>query len=294
MTPDFQNDPKTLVSTEWLAQHLGDDTVRVLDASWYLPTSGRDAQAEYRSAHIPGAQFFDIDEISDTSTDLPHMAPPPAKFASRMRGLGLGDGDQVVVYDGSGLFSAARVWWLFRLMGKPDVAVLDGGLPKWLAEGHAVDAAVPAVAARHFTPSPQNRHVATMADVTLAARSGTAAILDARSAARFAGDAPEPRPGLRGGHIPGSQSLAYTAVLAPDGTMKPVDALRRIFAGLGVVADSPVITTCGSGVTAAVLSLALARTGHLDHSLYDGSWSEWGGVAQNEVETGPGPAGAKE
>ncbi len=278
------DDPTTLVTTDWLAAHLPD--VRVLDASWYLPAQARDAKAEYAAAHIPGARFFDIDEIADLAVDLPHMAPPIDKFTARLRGLGVGDGQQVVVYDGAGIFSAARVWWTLRLMGLTRVAVLDGGLPKWRAEGRALTDAAPDLRAPHLTPRLQAHLVKTAAQVLAAAQGGTAAIVDARSAARFAGEAPEPRAGLRGGHIPGSQNVPFASVLNPDGTMKPADELAAVFAAAGVDLSGPVITTCGSGVTAAVLSLALERLGHRDHALYDGSWSEWGGREDLPVERG--------
>ena len=276
MTPSPQDDPRTLVSTDWLARHLRDPDLRVLDASWYLPDAGRDARTEYQAGHIPGARFFDIDEISDQRSPLPHMAPPPEKFISRMRAMGVGDGHQVVVYDGAGLFSAARVWWLFRLMGKADVAVLDGGLPKWRAEGREVEDMPPVIKDRHITTSRQNHLVKDVTQVAHAAKLGAAEIVDARSAARFRGDVPEPRAGLRSGHIPGSRNVPFATMLNGDGTMKPAAELRAVFAAAGVDLGKPVITSCGSGVTAAVLSLALERIGHRTHALYDGSWAEWG------------------
>jgi thiosulfate/3-mercaptopyruvate sulfurtransferase len=287
MTPSPQDDPRTLVSTDWLARHLRDPDLRVLDASWYLPEAGRDARAEYAAAHIPGARFFDIDEISDQRSSLPHMAPPPEKFISRMRAMGVGDGHQVVVYDGAGLFSAARVWWTFRLMGKTDVAVLDGGFPKWRDEGREIEDLPPIVRDRHMTVSRQNHLVKDVTQVAHAAKLGEAEILDARSAARFRGEAPEPRPGLRSGHIPGSKNLPFAEVLNPDGTMKPPAALKAVFEAAGVDLKKPAITTCGSGVTAAILSLALERIGHRNHALYDGSWSEWGMYDDLRVATGP-------
>jgi thiosulfate/3-mercaptopyruvate sulfurtransferase len=270
------DDPKTLVSTDWLAAHMKDPDLRVLDASWHMPDTGRDARAEYDAGHIPGARFFDIDEISDLRSNLPHMAPPPEKFISRMRAMGVGDGHQVVVYDASGLFSAARVWWLFRLMGKTDVAVLDGGLPKWKAEGRELEDLPPIVKDRHITVSRQNHLVKDVTQVAHAAKLHQAEILDARSAPRFRGEVAEPRPGLRSGHIPGSRNLPFATLLRPDGTMKPVPELRQMFDEAGVDLTRPAITTCGSGVTAAIISLALERIGHRDHALYDGSWAEWG------------------
>lgn len=280
------DDPKTLVSTAWLAAHRSDPDLRVIDASWYLPDMGRDAKAEYKAAHIPGARFFDIDEITDSRSNLPHMAPPPEKFVSRMRAMGIGDGHQVVVYDGAGLFSAARVWWTFRLMGKTDVAVLDGGFPKWQAEGREVEDMPPVLRERHITVSRQHGLVKDVTQVAHAAKLGEAEIIDARSAARFKGEAPEPRPGLRSGHIPGSKNVPYASLLNPDGTMKPVADLRAVFEAAGVNLSKPAITSCGSGVTAAILSLALERMGHKNHALYDGSWAEWGMYEDLAVEKG--------
>ncbi|MDD9717278.1 MULTISPECIES: 3-mercaptopyruvate sulfurtransferase [Dinoroseobacter] len=281
-----QDDPKTLVSTDWLEAHLSNPDLRVLDASSYLPGSGRDPKAEYDAAHIPGARFVAIDDVSDARSDLPHMAPPVEKFMSRMRALGVGDGHQVVVYDGAGLFSAARMWWLFRLMGKTDIAVLDGGFPKWQAEGRPVEDLPPVVRDRHMTVQRQAHLVKDVTQVAAAAKLGEPQVVDARSAGRFRGEEPEPRAGLRAGHIPGSKNLHYATLLAEDGTMKPLDELRAAFVAAGVDLDKPVITTCGSGVTAAILSLALERLGHRDHSLYDGSWSEWGMYGDLKVATG--------
>jgi thiosulfate/3-mercaptopyruvate sulfurtransferase len=286
MTPSPNDDPKTLVSTAWLAAHLKDPDLRVIDASWYLPGSERNALAEYKSAHIPGARFFDIDEITDSRSSLPHMAPPPEKFISRLRAMGVGDGHQVVIYDGSGLFSAARVWWTFRLMGKVDVAVLDGGLPKWRAEGHEIEDMPPVLRDRHMTTSRQNHLVKDVTQVAHAAKLGEAEIIDARAAARFKGEAPEPRPGLRSGHIPGSKNVPFSTLLHADGTMKSPSDLRAVFEAAGVNLSKPAITSCGSGVTAAVLSLALERIGHRNHALYDGSWAEWGMYDDLAVEKG--------
>lgn len=286
MTMTAADDPRTLVSTDWLASHLRDPDLRIFDASWYMPDMGRNAVAEYEQAHIPGARFFDIDDISDHRSELPHMAPPVEKFMSRMRALGVGDGHQVVVYDGEGLFSAARVWWLFRLMGKKDVAVLDGGLPKWLADGHAVTDTPPTIRDRHMTVTRQNLLVRDVTEVARAAKLGDHVIIDARAPERFRGEAPEPREGLRTGHIPGSRNVFFKDLLNDDGTMKSPSALRTVFHDAGVDLQKPAITTCGSGVTAAILSLALERTGKTDHSLYDGSWSEWGMYADLPLATG--------
>lgn len=279
------DDPRTLVSTDWLAAHLRDPDLRVIDASWHMPDTGRDARAEFAQAHIPGARFLDIDDVSDHRSALPHMAPPVEKFISRLRSLGVGDGHQVVVYDTAGLFSAARIWWLFRLMGKEDVAVLDGGLPKWLAEGRETEDLPPVIRDRHMTAMRRNDLVKDVTQVAAAAKLGDWEIVDARSPERFAGEAPEPRPGLRAGHIPGSRNVHYRTLLNADGTMKPPADLAAIFESAGVDPAKPVITTCGSGVTAAILSLALEILGRR-HSLYDGSWSEWGMYPDLRVATG--------
>lgn len=281
----MRDDPETLVSTDWLSAHLGDPDLRVLDGSWHMPGEGRDARAAYEAGHIPGARFFDLDEVSDHRSDLPHMAPPPEKFMSRMRGLGVGDGHQVVIYDAEGLFSAARVWWTFRLMGKTDVAVLDGGLPKWRAEGRPLEDVPPVVRDRHMTATRRNDLIRDVTQVAAAAKLGHQ-IVDARSPARFQGQEPETREGLRSGHIPGSTNVHYRTLLAEDGTLKDDDALRATFEAAGIDLEKPVITTCGSGVTAAILFLALKRLGHDATSLYDGSWSEWGRYDNLSVETG--------
>jgi thiosulfate/3-mercaptopyruvate sulfurtransferase len=272
----MQDDPQTLVSTEWLAAHLADPDLRVIDASYYLPDMGRDAKAEYDAGHIPGARFFDIDEIADSRSELPHMAPPPEKFVSRMRAMGIGDGHQVVVYDGAGMFSAPRVWWTFRLMGKTDVAVLDGGLPKWRAEGRPLEDLPPVLRDRHMTVSRQAHLIKDVTQVAAAAKLGDHEILDARAPGRFLGEEPEPRAGLRAGHIPGSRNLHYRTLLNEDGTLKDAAGLRAAFAAAGADLGRPVIATCGSGVTACIIALALERLGHRDHAVYDGSWAEWG------------------
>lgn len=280
------SNPKTLVSTAWLAAHLKDPDLRILDTSWFLPGMNRDARAEYDVAHIPGARFFDIDEISDQRSDLPHMAPPVEKFISRMRAMGIGDGHQVVVYDGAGIFSAPRVWWLFRLMGKTDVAVLDGGFKKWQAEERPVEDMPPVVRDRHMTVQRQAHLVRDVTQVAAAAKLGDQLILDARPTGRFRGEEPEPRAGLRTGHMPGSLNVPYSDLLNPDGTMKLPAALRQIFSDKGVDLTKPAITTCGSGVTAAIINLALEIIGHDRHSLYDGSWAEWGMYGDLKVVTG--------
>lgn len=281
-----QDDPRTLVSTDWLEAHLKDPDLRILDASWYLPGAGRDPKAEYRAAHVPGARFFDIEEISDPRSGLPHMAPTPEKFISRMRAMGVGDGHQIVVYDGTGVYSAPRVWWTFRLMGKTDVAVLDGGFPKWQAEGRPVEDMPPVLRDRHITVSRQAGLVKDVTQVAAAAKLGDHAILDARGPGRFAGTEPEPRAGLRSGHIPGALNVHYATLLNGDGTMKSPEALRAALAAAGVDLAKPAITTCGSGITAAILNLALERIGKRDHALYDGSWAEWGMYGDLKVAQG--------
>jgi len=280
------SDPTTLVSTDWLARHLNDPDLRLLDASWYLPTVDRDPKAEYEAAHIPGVRFFDIDEIADLRSPLPHMVPPVEKFMSRMRAMGVGDGHQVVVYDSAGIFSAPRVWWLFRLMGQTNIAVLDGGLPKWQAEGHPVTDAAPLIRDRHMTVTRQNDMVKDVTGVAAASKLGDWQIVDARAADRFRGEAPEPRPGLRMGHIPGSKNLPWTDLLNADQTMKSTAELKALFEAAGVDLSKPVISSCGSGVNACILDLALTMIGHPRHAVYDGAWAEWGMYNDLKIATG--------
>ena len=280
------DDPKTLVSTAWLADHLKDPDLRILDATWFLPNETRNGRDEYDAGHIPGARFFDIDDISDQRSELPHMMPSTEKFMSRMRKMGVGDGHQIVVYDGMGLFSAARVWWMFRLMGKTDIAVLDGGFPKWQAEGRRIEDLPPVIRDRHMTVTRQNQMVKDVTQVASASKLGDYVIVDARSPERFRGDAPEPREGLRSGHIPNSRNVYYADLLNPDGTMKDPDVLRGIFEAAGVDLSKPAILSCGSGVTAAILALAMERMGKTDHALYDGSWAEWGTFQDLPIATG--------
>ncbi|MCB1348923.1 MAG: 3-mercaptopyruvate sulfurtransferase [Paracoccaceae bacterium] len=280
------SDPKTLVSTAWLADHLTAPDLRIFDASWFLPTVDRDPRAEYEAQHIPGARFFDIDEIADLRYDLPHMLPPVEKFLSRVRAMGVGDGHQIVVYDSVGIFSAPRVWWTFRAWGKTDIAVLDGGLPKWLAEGRPVTDAPPTIRDRHMIVEKQHDMVKDVTEVAAAAKLRDWEIVDARAADRFRGEAPEPRPGLRMGHIPNSKNVPWASLLNADGTMKDPATLKGLFEAAGVDLSKPIISSCGSGVNAAILDLALTRIGHQRHAVYDGSWAEWGMYNDLAVATG--------
>lgn len=277
-----------VVSTDWLAERLHAPDIAIIDASWHLPTAKRDAKAEFQSARIPGAQFFDIDDISESATTLPHMLPGAEKFASRMRKLGIGDGKKVIAYDTAGLFSAARAWWMLRIFGHDDVAVLDGGFPKWKAEGRPIDEDPPALAQeRHFSARFQSMMVRDKADVLAAIKSGKSQIADARSPGRFTGKEPEPRPGVRSGHMPGAANVHYATLLKPDGTLKSPDEIAKVLAASGIDVKKPVITSCGSGVTAAILTLGLTLIGAKEHALYDGSWSEWGAATDTPVATGP-------
>lgn len=274
-----------LVSTEWLAERLGDPSVVAVDGSWYLPDAKRDGAAEFLDRHIPGAVHFDINAVADTRTNLPHMLPSPEFFAGEVGKLGIGDGMSIVAYDGAGLFAAARVWWTFRAMGAENVYVLDGGFPKWLAEGRPTEAGLSRRTPAAFTARFDGAAAKSAEDVASGLEGGTFQVLDARSAARFRGEAPEPRPGLASGHIPGSRNLPYSDLLK-DGRLVADDELRRMFEAAGVDVTKPVVTTCGSGVTAAVLALALESVGARAAGLYDGSWSEWG-AGSRPVATGP-------
>lgn len=275
--------PDALVSTDWLAEHLGAPDVRIIDATWFLPTVQRDARAEYEEAHIPGAVFLDIDDVGDAKGLHPHMAPSPAKFSSRVRKLGLGDGVRIVVYDNNSFFASARVWWLFRLFGHDDVRVLDGGLRKWQAEDRPVDNMPVRPTERHFTARQNNLILRELDQVRSNLTTKQEQVVDARSAGRFHAQEPEPREGLRSGHIPGSRNLHYAKLVAADGTLKPKDELRRIFADAGVDLERPIVTSCGSGVSAALINLALYELGVHNTALYDGSWSEWGAQPDTPV-----------
>lgn len=278
---------KWLVETGWLAEHLEAPDLAVIDATWYLPGAGRDAHNEYLEARIPGAVFFDIDKIADTSIPLPHMLPSPEHFSSAMRKMGIGDGMRLVVYDAQGMFSAARVWWTFRAMGNEDVAVLNGGLAKWKAEARPQAEGPPRTRGpRNYTARRNGELIRDRDEILATVSSQVAQIVDARAADRFLGDAPEPREGLRSGHIPGSLNLPFTDLLNADGTLKPADDLKEKFERAGVDLARPITNTCGSGVTASVLALALAIIGHRHTSVYDGSWSEWGADDTLPIATG--------
>jgi thiosulfate/3-mercaptopyruvate sulfurtransferase len=273
-----------VVTTDWLAVHLSAPDIRIVDGSWYLPMMGRDAKQEYLDGHIPGGVFFDLDDVSDTESPFPHMLPAPEKFSSRVKHLGIGDGHHVVAYDGMGLFSAARIWWMFRAMGHENVSVLDGGLPKWMAEGRSVAKGNESPGPRHHTARPNNFIIRDIEDMKRNLETGREQVIDARSRGRFTGQDPEPRPELSSGHMPGSLSLPFTELLNEDGTLKPEQELRLAFESAGVDLGKPIVTTCGSGVTAAVPYLALTILGHKNVALYDGSWSEWAATVGAPIE----------
>jgi thiosulfate/3-mercaptopyruvate sulfurtransferase len=275
------------VAPEWLKERLGDPHVKIVDASWYLAVQKRDGKSEFLAAHIPGAVFFDIDAIADHSTDLPHMLPDAHAFAAAAGALGLSESNTVVVYDGMGLFTAPRVWWTLKVFGVRDVRVLDGGFPAWKRAGFPIEAGEAKPKPSKFNPQFSAEAVRTFDQVRthLAAKSAT--VVDARSAARFRGEAPEPRPGLASGHMPGARNVPYDTLADDQGRLRPPNEIRKLFQNAGVDLSSPVVTSCGSGVTAAVLLFALASLGKHDVTLYDGSWTEWGSRPGAPVATGP-------
>jgi thiosulfate/3-mercaptopyruvate sulfurtransferase len=280
--------PEALVGTEWLAAHLDDPHVRVVDCSFKLPGVTPTARADYDTGHIPGAVFFDIDDIAEPGTSLPHMIPPADLFARKIGALGIGDGDRVIVYDGNGLSSAGRAWWMLRLFGHHNVALLDGGLPKWKAEGRPLDTAIPSPASRQFTARLDPTLVRSKAAVLDNLATRREQVVDARAAGRFDGTTAETRPGLRSGHIPGSRNLPYEQVTDPaTRQLRNAEQLTALFREAGVALDRPIMTSCGSGVTACALAFALHLIGHPRAAVYDGSWSEWGLPGDTPVETGP-------
>ena len=275
-----------LVSTAWLAERLGSADLRVIDATWFMPGEGRSGRQAYEEGHIPGAVFFDIDGISDRSSDLPHMLPAADAFADAAGALGLRRDLVLVVYDGQGIFSAPRVWWTLRIMGFPEVFVLDGGLLKWRAEGRPLETSTPAPTPATIEPAFDPSLVRDLEQLRRTVETRDAQVVDARAATRFRGEAPEPRAGLRSGHMPGARNVPWNGLISADGTMKSVGEIRAAFEAVGIDLDAPIVTTCGSGVSAALLALALARLGREDVAVYDGSWTEWGGRADTPVVTG--------
>lgn len=276
-----------VIAPEELQSRLGQPGLKIVDASWYLPAQGRDQRAEYRAAHIPGATFFDQDEIADTSTGLPHSIPSPAVFASRVGAMGISEKDEIVVYDGFGMFSAPRVWWLFRIMGAANARVLDGGFDNWRAEGRPFDEEIPVPEPVTFVPAFDATAIARLEDVLRIIEDGSAQIADARPHGRFTGEEPEPREGMRAGHMPGAFNVPVLS-LSRNGRLKNLEELALVLRKAGIDPDKPVVTTCGSGITAAAITLALHSLGHENNRLYDGSWSEWGARPDTPVKRGPG------
>ena len=274
-----------VVSADWLEERLGTPALSIVDASWYLPAHNRDGRAEYEAAHIPGAVFFDQDKVVEPGSGLPHTLPRPGLFAQLASSMGVDEKDTIVVYDGPGFFSAPRVWWMFRTMGAKKVFVLDGGFDRWKAEGRKVTSEPTKIAPGYFEVGFDAERVVGLDEMREIVETGSAQVADARPAGRFTGADPEPRPGMRSGHMPGARSVP-AAALSKDGSLLPVAELRKALEAAGLDLSKPVVTSCGSGVTAAVISLALASVGHEDNRLYDGSWSEWGGRDATPVVTG--------
>ncbi|HEV2900345.1 MAG TPA: 3-mercaptopyruvate sulfurtransferase [Pseudaminobacter sp.] len=276
-----------IVDADWLEQRLGTPGLSIVDASWYLPAQRRNAKAEYDAAHIPGAIFFDQDVVVDPDSPLPHTLPRPEVFAQHVGSMGISADDTIVVYDGPGMFSAPRVWWMFRVMGVFQVYVLDGGFDGWKTEGRSVTAERTKIAPCVFFANFDEERVADLADMRRIVKTGESQIADARPAGRFQGVEPEPRPGVRSGHMPGAKSVP-ALTLSENGKLLPVNRLREVLQGAGIDLSKPVVTSCGSGITAAAITLALESVGHTDNKLYDGSWTEWGGRSDTPVETGKG------
>ncbi|KQS63186.1 3-mercaptopyruvate sulfurtransferase [Rhizobium sp. Leaf371] len=274
-----------VVGSDWLQKRLGDANLRIIDASWYLPAHTRDPKAEYAAGHIPGAVFLDHDAISDAASGLPHTLPSPEAFAAFVGALGISETNTIVVYDGPGFFSAPRAWWMFRVMGAPDVYVLDGGLDGWTSEGRPVTPEATAVSPAVFTPTFDESAVTSFHQMTEIVGDGSRQIADARSLGRFTGEEAEPRAGMRSGHMPGARSLPAGS-FATNGHFKSLPALQKLAADAGIDLEKPVVTSCGSGITAAIITLALQSLGHSDNTLYDGSWSEWGSRADTAIATG--------
>jgi thiosulfate/3-mercaptopyruvate sulfurtransferase len=280
--------PEALGSTDWLAAHLDDPQVRIVDCSFKMPGVSPTAREDYERGHIPGAAFFDIDEIAESGTGLPHMVPSPERFARKMEALGIGDNDRVIIYDSAGLSSAGRAWWMLRLFGHDNVALLDGGLPKWKAEGRPLATAAPSVPARRFTPRFDPSLIRDKWALLGNLSTRREQVVDARATGRFEGTAEEPRPGLRGGHIPGSRNLPYELVTDPQTRqLRSGEEIAALFRDAGVALGRPIVTSCGSGVTACALAFALHLIGHPAVAVYDGSWSEWGLPGDTPIETGP-------